>query len=136
MSRETKRATLEWREGLRFEGGEEGGPWITIDGDNAAAPGPMLQLLLAVAACSASDVVLILEKMRVRLERLRVTAEGDRREEAPRRYLSLRLRFHLQGEGLDEAKARRAIDLSLEKYCSVVHTLAADVQLDYEIELG
>ena len=54
---ETKHITLTWTGGLRFEGGEPGGPVSHVDGDNATAPGPMLHLLLAAASCSAADVV-------------------------------------------------------------------------------
>ena len=65
MTIETKRVSLAWQERLVFRGGEPGGPETTIDGDNAAGPGPMLTLLLAAAACTGADVVAILEKMRV-----------------------------------------------------------------------
>ena len=80
---ETKHISLRWTSALRFEGGEPDGPVIPIDADNETAPGPMLQLLLAVASCSASDVVLILEKMRVPFTALTVDGYGDRRDEAP-----------------------------------------------------
>ena len=133
---ETKHIALSWTGGLRFEGGEPGGPVSLLDGDNAAAPGPMLHLLLAVASCSAADVVDILGKMLEELTRLDVDALGDRRDDPPRRYTSLRLRFRVRGESLTEAKVRRAIDLSLEKYCSVIHSLAPDIPVHYELDLG
>jgi putative redox protein len=132
---ETKHVTLTWQAGLRFEGGEPGGPQVPIDADNETAPGPMLQLLLAAASCSASDVVLILARMRENLRRLTVDAFGERRDEVPKRYLSLKLRFTVAGEGLDETAVRRAIDLSIEKYCSVIHSLAADIRVSYELVL-
>ena len=124
MTAETKHISLGWTGGLVFRGGEPGGPETTIDGDNEAAPGPMLTLLLAAAACTGADVVVILEKMRVTLRELRIEASGVRREQEPRRYTGLHLEYHLRGEGLDEAKARRAVDLSITKYCSVVSSLA------------
>jgi putative redox protein len=96
----------------------------------------MLLLLLAAAACSASDVVLILQKMRVALEECRVEAAGLRRDVEPKRYVSIHLTFHLRGAGIDEAKARRAIDLSLTKYCSVVHSLAPDIAVNYDLRLA
>jgi len=136
MSGETKRVVLEWRQGLRFEGGEPGGPSTTIDGDNAAAPGPMLTLLLAAGACSGADVVSILEKMRVPARSLRIELAGERRETEPRRYLGIHFEFHLTGEGLDQARARRAVELSLSKYCSVVSSLAPDIAVTYGIALG
>jgi putative redox protein len=136
VARETKRATVVWQQGLRFTGSEPGGPAITVDGDNVMGPGPMLTLLLAAAACSGSDVVLILEKMRVNLRGLRIEVAGTRREEEPRRYVAIHLDYHLGGEGIDSVKARRAIDLSLEKYCSVIHSLAPDITVTYALSLG
>lgn len=136
MPQETKQITLEWRDGLRFVGGEPGGPSVLIDGNATEAPSPMLMLLLAAASCSAADVVSILQKMRVDLEQLRVEVSGVRREEEPRRYIALSLVYHIVGPGVDEIKARRAIDLSLDKYCSVIHSLASDIKVSYELRLG
>ena len=136
MTEETKRIALAWEHGLVFRGGAPGGPEIVIDGDNTAGPGPMLSLLLAAAACTGSDVVVILEKMRVVLRQLRIDASGVRREQEPRRYTSIHFEFHLSGEGLDETRARRAIDLSLEKYCSVIHSLAPDIAITYGLALA
>jgi len=136
MTVDTKGVTLAWQEGLVFRGGEPGGPAITIDGDNAVAPGPMLTLLLAAAACTGADVVAILEKMRVTLRELRIDASGVRREEEPRRYTAIHLHYHIRGEGLDEAKARRAVELSITKYCSVVHSLAPDIRVTHGLTLG
>jgi putative redox protein len=133
---EIKRATLVWEEGLRFHGGEARGPAISIDGDNAAGPGPMLTLLLAAGTCSGSDVVAILTKMRVTLREFRMDLSGERREQEPRRYVAIHFHYHLRGEGLDEPRARRAIDLSLEKYCSVVHSLAPDIKITYALSLA
>jgi putative redox protein len=136
VSPEIKHIALDWERGMIFRGGVPDGPSVMIDGDNVQAPGPMLTLLLAAASCTGSDVVMILEKMRVELRQLRIEVHGTRREEAPRRYTSIRFEFRLAGGGLDEAKARRAIDLSLEKYCSVVASLAPDTAFSYGLTLA
>ena len=133
---ETKRVVLTWHEGLRFTGGAPEGPSTTIDGDNAAAPGPMLTLLLAAASCTGSDVVAMLQKMRVQLAQFRIDVTGIRREQEPRRYIAIHFDYRLGGEGLDQAKATRAIDLSLEKYCSVIHSLAPDIAITYALTLA
>jgi putative redox protein len=96
----------------------------------------MITLLLAAAGCSGSDVVLMLEKMRVRLRRCDVEIRGVRRDAEPRRYVALRFRYTLAGDGLDATKAERAVDLSLTKYCSVVASLAPDLTIDREIVLA
>lgn len=136
MTVETKRITLEWQDALTFTGGEPEGPQVTIDAENAAAPGPMLLLLLAAASCTSADIVLILQKMRTGLQSLHVAAEGERAPDDPRRYVRVRFHFRIVGDGVDEAKARRAIDLSLEKYCSVIHSLRLDHPVEYALELG
>jgi putative redox protein len=96
----------------------------------------MLTLLLAAAACTGSDIAVILEKMRVKLRELRIDISGIRREEEPRRYLAIHLDYRLAGEGIDQVRARRAIDLSLDKYCSVIHSLAPDIAVTYALTLG
>ncbi len=127
---------VEWTgRGLSFTGGgtDPASPEITLDGDAEAGPSPMLALLLAAAGCTGADVVLILQKMRVQLGSVVVEVEGVRREEDPRRYVSVHFRFLIAGEGLNPAKASRAVELSLEKYCSVIHSLAPDITVSHEI---
>lgn len=130
---------MEWRgDGLRFSGAgtEPATPSIRIDGGGNDAPSPMLLLLLACASCSGSDVVLILEKMRVKLRDLSIEVEGVRRDSEPRRYTAMRLLYALSGDGLNKEKAERAVSLSLDKYCSVVHSLAPDIDISYEIAVA
>jgi putative redox protein len=81
-------------------------------------------------------VVLILQKMREKLGDLRIDVAGVRREEEPRRYVAIHLDYRVGGEALDPSKVRRAIDLSLEKYCSVIHSLAPDIAITYALSLA
>lgn len=131
-----RQATMTWVHGLVFDGGAPGGPAIRLDGNGGEAPSPVVALLLAAAACSGADVVSILEKSRAGLTSCRIEVSGIRAEDHPRRFLSIHMVFYLAGSALDEARARRAIDLSLEKYCSVVHSLARDIVLTHELVLG
>lgn len=127
---------MRWKEQLRFEGGAPQRPPILVDGDAKAATSPVELLLLAAATCSAADVVLILQKQRVRLAALDVTVRGTRRQAAPRRYTAIALHFAVRGDGADETKVRRAVDLSLEKYCSVVASLAPDIRITYDVAVA
>ena len=130
---------LDWTgERLRFTGGgtEPATPEIVVDGDNEAGPSPMLALLLAAAGCTGADVVVMLKKMRVALESLSIEVQGTRRDEHPKRYTDIRYRFSMAGEGLDRTKAERAVQLSLEKYCSVIHSMAPDISVEHEIEIA
>ncbi len=131
-----RHATLTWTSGLAFTGGVPGGQQITVDGDSTTGISPMITLLCAAAGCTGADVVSILEKMRVGLQSFRIEITGTRREEEPKRYLALHLIFHITATAIDHAKARRAIDLSIEKYCSVIASLASDMAISYDVQLG
>ena len=124
---------LDWTSGMSFTASAPGGPTIIIDGKNNEGPGPMVGLLLAAGACSGSDVVSILEKMQVTLRSFTIDVTGKRNEEHPRRYNAVTLTFRLSGEGLTQAKADRAVELSVTKYCSVVLSLNPDIPITTEV---
>jgi putative redox protein len=129
-------ARIVWEGGMRFRGGTVGKASSLVDADGQEAPGPMVTLLVAAAACSGSDIVSILEKMQVTLKEFTTEVSGRRAPEHPKRYLTLHFSYRLVGGGLDEAKARRAVDLSHQKYCSVLHSLNSDIAITYDIALG
>ncbi len=130
-----KHVTLRWTEGMRFEGGVPGKPTIPIDADGETAPSPMDGLLLDLAGCTGADVVSILKKTRADLRAFRVEVAGERRAEHPKRYTAITLTFHVTAPGLSREQALHAIELSLEKYCSVTHSLAKDIALTHALVL-
>jgi putative redox protein len=132
---EPKHVTLRWQHGMAFEGGVAGRPSIAIDSDGKSGPGPMDTLLLALAACTASDVVSILEKMHFPVQAMAVDVDGERRPDHPRRFTSIVLTYRIRAPGAPEERVRRAIELSIEKYCSVTHSLAPDIARRYELVL-
>lgn len=135
MANTAPEIAVRWRERQLFDAGPSGRPTVLVDGDSNVAVSPVELLLLAAATCSAADVVSILEKQRVALRALEVSLRGTRRDEHPRRYTALHFVFTVSGEGADEAKVRRAASLSLEKYCSVVASLAPDIRVTYDVAL-
>ncbi len=124
-------ATVRWAgEALRFEGGRAGGPVAVIDADGKIAPSPVTLLLVSIATCSAADVVSIAVKMRIALRSLEVVIDADRADDHPRRLLRAHIGFRIVGgEAGDESRLQHAIDLSHEKYCSVLHSLRSDVEV-------
>ena len=129
---------LSWTgSGPVFDGGPAGGPQLVVDGDSATGPSPMDLVLTAVAACMAIDVKVILEKGRVPFEALEVTARGERRESPPRHYTALQLVFNVAGTPPGtRPRVERAVELSRDKYCSVLFSLRRDLELDIVIEGG
>ena len=135
MAGNVREVVVRWQDELEFEGGAPGRPAIRVDGNGVTATSPVELLLVAAATCTASDVVVILKKQRAALHSLEIAVAGTRRETEPRRYTAMHFRFAVRGDGADEAKTRRAIELSLEKYCSVVASLAPDIRVTYDVTL-
>jgi putative redox protein len=131
-----RQVRLRWSgEDLRFHGGADGGPQIAVDGGSKEGPAPMQLLLLAAAGCMGIDIKMILEKSRVPLERIEIEAIGERAEEAPRRYLKIEFVCRVEGPAAGDAdKVQRAVDLSKDKYCSVLHSL--DPAMDIAIRIA
>jgi len=117
-----------WRGGLRFDAGV-GDRMHAIDGDSKQAPSPVETLLGSIGTCAGSDVVDILGKQRTAVERLEIDVVATRRADFPRRVMTLEMTFTVDGAGVETAQAERAIQLSIEKYCTVAASLAGDIEL-------
>ena len=104
-------------------------------GGGDAAPSPMDLQLLAVAGCAAMDVVSILRKMREEVTSYDVDVSGETEEEHPRRYHSIAIVHRFAGPALGEDSVRRAIFLSMSRYCPVYSMIAptVDVRQHYEV---
>jgi putative redox protein len=124
---------LEWKGEFRFEARADE-VRTSIDGDGQAGPSPVNLLLESVGACTAIDVVDILQKGRQEIRGMHVEVGAERRSETPRAVTSLFMKFRIEGN-VDLPRAQRAVDLSLEKYCSVFHSLRMDVSIDTEVEV-
>jgi putative redox protein len=128
---------VRWQDGLRFEAVGGAGVPVMLDGDRTSGPSPTEALLMGLAGCMAVDVVDILKKMRVPFSGLAVRADGERRADPPRRFTAVRLVYRVEGMPESEQdKLQRAIDLSRETYCSVLHTLRPDLDVEILIEVG
>jgi len=126
---------LDWNGGMKFTAVNASGQQTVIDGDRKTAASPVEVLLEALGACTAIDVVLILEKMRTPAKKLEVTIDGNRRQTDPKYYTDLRVRFDVWGDTIKPEKLARAINLSFEKYCSVYHTLRPDLKVETEFQI-
>jgi len=132
----TQVARVQWIGKQQFVAVGPSGHAVTMDSDRSSntAPGAMELLLLALGACTATDVVIILEKKRQKLESLEVICSGERAADPPQVWTKLNILFRLRGQ-LEESGVKQAIQLSEEKYCSVSATLkkTADLTWNYEI---
>src|SRR5690242_58310 len=129
-------ASVKWIDGQRFVATGPSGHAVVMDSDRESntAPGPMELVLMALGACTATDVVSVLKKKRQKLESLEVVCSGERASEPPTVWTKLEIVYRLRGE-LDDAAVKHAIELSEEKYCSVAAMLkkTATVTWRYEV---
>lgn len=129
-----------WVEGMQFVA-ESAGHSVVIDGAPGFGRGtgmePMRLLLLAAAGCSAMDVVHILKnRMHKQVSALQVEVTSELAEEHPKVYTRIGLHYRVRGEGLKERNVRRAIELSMEKFCGAAIMLGetAEIVTSYEID--
>jgi putative redox protein len=126
---------VKWIRAGEFDAARPGAPSIRIDGNALSGPSPFDVLLAALASCSAIDVVSILKKQRTPVEALHVRVEAQRVQETPRGLAAARLHFTIRAPGATAAKAARAVELSITRYCSVRSSLRADAPVSWTVTL-
>lgn len=134
------KARITWQEHRTFVGESGSGHTVVMDGApehggrNLAAR-PMEMLLLGMGGCSAFDIVGMLERARQPLARLELEIEADRAADIPQVFTRIHVLYRAFGKGLSEAQVRRAIDLSVTKYCSASLMLGETADISYDLEL-
>lgn len=92
-------------------------------------------LSMALIGCSSHDVVEILNKQRLGLKALKVTAESIQDDDPPWRFRKIHIHYQVTGRGIDAEKVQKAIQLSEEKYCSVYATLRDAIEITHDFEI-
>jgi putative redox protein len=129
-------ATALWANDDRFVGQASSGHALVVDaGAEKSASSPIELVLIALCACTASDVVGILRKKREPFTTLEVRATAERAETFPKIYTSIRLIYRVGGNVTRKAM-EDAVRLSEEKYCSVSAMLGKTAKIEFEIEYG
>ena len=128
---------IKWLGKMAFSGVTPSGHEIKMDaapdigGENTGAR-PTELILNAVAGCTGIDIISILHKMRLNPIAFHIDVKGDRADDHPKRFTNIHIHYALEGE-LPEDKVVRAIQLSKDKYCSVAHSLNAEITASYSI---
>src|SRR5437762_2038972 len=127
---------VQWIGEQKFVAVSPSGHMLAMDSDRTTntGPSPMELLLMALGACTATDIVIILEKKRQKLASLEVICSGERAPEPPQVWTKLEILFRLSGK-LEESGVKQAIQLSEEKYCSVAATLKKSAELTWRYEI-
>ncbi|AOE48826.1 OsmC family protein [Kangiella sediminilitoris] len=116
------KVTVDWVNDLNFIGKNSKRQNVMFGGEGDYVS-PMENLLMSIGACSSVDVVMILQKARQNITGCHCEVESERADEPPRRFTALKLHFVVRGKELSTKQVKKAVDLSVEKYCSVMHSL-------------
>lgn len=126
---------------VNLEAENEDGLKIIMDGSPAIGGEnlgmrPMQVLLASLGGCSSMDVLSILKKMQQKITNFEVSIDGEREPNIePSLFKTIHVHFKVQGENLDASKVKKAIQLSMTKYCSVAKTLEPTATITYDFEI-
>ncbi len=132
---------IKWLEQRVFEAKTGSGHTLTMDGppehggSNLAAR-PMEMVLVGLGGCSAFDVVEILEKSRQIVKDCQIEIDAEMVAAVPAVFTRIHMHFMIAGDGLNEKHVKRAVELSVDKYCSVAKMIRPDVEIKYDYEMS
>lgn len=128
---------MSWNGKLGFQAQTESGHLVLVDakaevGGENKGPSPMELLLVSLAGCTAMDVVSILKKRKADLQNFSIKMEGQRSSQHPKYFTRIDVEYNLEGKNLREEDIKQAIELSLNKYCSVSAMLKEKAEISYK----
>ena len=136
----TKTAYVKQIKGITLAGKTDSNHWITMDGPenfggSDAGVRPKELILLSLAGCTGSDIVVILQKKKVKLDDFEMNITAEMADEHPQVYTKINIEFVFYGKDIQEKDVERAIELSQTKYCSVTHMLNKSVEITHSYKI-
>ena len=127
-------------QGLQFVGETSSGHAVIMDGDTEVGgsntgPRPMELLLLGIGGCSGMDIISILRKKKQDVKGLMINIKGEKADKYPKRFTDIDLEFVIKGKNISEEAVKRALDLSMNKYCSVKATLEGSAKITFTYKI-
>lgn len=134
----TNHITTKWLGEMAFESNNPSGQTIKIDaGPESGGSGdglrPKALMLSSLAGCSGLDVASLIKKMKLDVEEFKIETIANLTDEHPKYYDSVVIEYHFTGSDLNEEKLKKAVDLSVEKYCGVMEMFRRFAKLDIKI---
>ncbi|MFZ5824669.1 MAG: OsmC family protein [Bacillota bacterium] len=133
------RATMTWNgNGYSFDATTGGGfeMQIGIDGEGNPVGARAKELVaLGVGACSGTNLVSLMKKMRQQVEKIEISVEAEQAETDPQVFTHVITHYKLYGKGIDPAKVKKALDYIEEKYCGVLHMVNKTAKTEYAFEI-
>lgn len=133
-------AKVTYVDGLQFVAVATSGHAIVMDGDievggRDTGPRPMEMLLMGIGGCSGMDVVSILKKKKQEVKGLEINVKGQKAGNYPKKFTDINLEFVVRGKNIAEDAVKKAVELSMEKYCSVKATLEGSARITYSYRI-
>ncbi len=137
---ETKKVYLKQVKGLTLAAKGESNHWVTMDGPenlggNNAGIRPKELVLIALAGCTGSDVVSILQKKRINLTDFEINISAQQTEEHPKVFTHIDLEYVFYGKRIQSKDVERAIELSTETYCGVSAMLKKAMPINHSYRI-
>nr|WP_297306601.1 OsmC family protein [uncultured Flavobacterium sp.] len=136
----THKISTTWKGNMQFESTNPGGS-LKIDaaeelGGNNKGLRPKALMLSALAGCSGLDVASLIKKMRLEVEDFTIDTEGFLTDTEPAVYNKVIVTYNFIGKNLNQEKLKRAVDLSVEKYCGVLEMFRAFAEIEIQVKFN
>lgn len=133
-------ARVKYMDGLQFVGQASSGHAIVMDGDATHGGSntglrPTELLLIGLGSCSGMGIVSILKKKKQFVRGLEIVVRGEKEESYPQKFTDITMEVLVTGSNLSEEAVRRAVELSMEKYCAVKATLEGSPKMNFSFRI-
>jgi len=133
-------AKVTYVDGLQFVGECASGHAIVMDGDREVGgrntgPRPTELLLIGLGGCSGMDIVSILKKKKQEVKGVEIVVKGEKAENYPKKFTDISIEFTVRGKSISDEAVKRAVELSMEKYCSVKATLEGSAKVEWSYKI-
>jgi len=133
-------ANITYTGGMQFVASADSGHAVVMDADadsggNNTGSRPMELLLMGLGGCSGMDIISILRKKKQQVTGLEAHVSGTMADEYPHRYTEITLEYIVRGKELSQEAVKRAVQLSMDKYCSVKATLEGSAKITFSYRI-
>lgn len=133
-------ARIKYVDGMQFVGSASSGHALVMDSDkesggNNTGARPMELLLLGLGGCSGMDIISILKKKKQAVSGFEINVKGEKADTYPKKFTEITIEFVVTGHNISEDAVKKAVDISMEKYCSVKATLEGVAKINFSYRI-
>ena len=134
------KAKITYSGGMQFIASADSGHAVVMDADaevggSNTGSRPMELLLMGIGGCSGMDIISILKKKKQQVTGLEANVSGTMADNYPHKYTEISIEFIVRGKAVSEEAVKRAVQLSMDKYCSVKATLEGSAKIAFSYKI-